>query len=458
MKIENLKKVVIIVSIAILIMINLVCITAVDKFNFKIDMTENKLYELSDTTYEVAEAISESVNITIFSSKDDFVIMLKEIFERYNNLSEKINVTYKDPYQSPVLIDEYKQKGIDIKADDILIEGVNRYKLFTIQDMYNLNTSKSEITGLKAEQQITSSLIYVNDTSVPIVAFTDGHNERPTTALFNLFEQNNFNYKRVTLDIMGLSGDEDIIVIASPTRDFEKSEIDVLNEFINAGGSILVFLEPSVNEFSNLTELLNAWGIGVMNNVIFEKQAFVSGNEINIVPMYASHEINKYFGDNRYFLAMPSSRGLYKVVDAGYDLDVYPVLVSSPESYAKVETDYKTIKKQQDDIVGPFYVAMSSSREVGDGVARILAVGSRNMYADDLLETATYANADFLTQSMNWLNKSESSINISAKSIKADPISVLPRESTAMGIVFIGVIPVLILALGVSIYFRRKNL
>jgi len=459
---KRMKILLVVVMVLLLIMINMVGISVVEKFSVKLDLTDNKLYDLSEATAQVAASLTEPVTITVFSRRDDFVIMLRELLDRYDALSGQISVIYKDPYENPVLIDSYKQKGITIKQDDIVVEGEYRLKQYAIQDMYNMNAAQTAVTGMKAEQQITGSLLYVNDTSVPVVRFTDGHNERPTTALMSLFEQNNFDVGRTTLSVMGIGDNTDVLVIASPTRDFEPKEIDSLDTFMNRGGSLMVFIEPSVNEYTNLEAFINGWGIGLGDKVVFEKEAYVSGNPINIVPMYVQHEINQYFGDNRYFLTMPSTRNLFFVENSSYDLDVKALLVSSGESYAKSGVDFETAQKRNSDETGPFYLAMTSSRQVlRDGKedeAKLFVAGSRNMFGDDILGTSTYANADFLTQSINWLNEMQSSINIPAKNIEADPISVLPNEAKNIGIVLIGVLPAMVLVAGFVIYFRRKNL
>lgn len=450
------------VMTAILIVVNMIGVVAVDKFSLKLDMTDNKLYEFSDTTYQVVESLKEPVNITVFNSESDFVIMLREVLKRYDSLSNKITVSYKDPYENPVLVDSFKQRGIDIKQNDIVIEGKNRVKKYEIDDMYIFNSAKTSVTGMKAEQQITSSLIYVNDTRVPVAKFTDGHNERPTTALMKLFEQNNFKVDRVTINIMGISEDTDMLVIASPTRDFEQNEINKLNEYMNRGGRLMVFVEPSASEFANLKGFLSKWGIGLGREVVFEKKAYVSNNPINIVPMYAQHEINMYFGGNRYFLVMPSSRSLHKVDNASHDLDVMIALVSSPESYGKSGVDFKTTGQEKNDAKGPFYLAMTSSRQVSakgrQDDARMFVAGSRSMFGDDILGVSSYANGDFLIQTMNWLNKNQKSINIPAKNISPDPINVLPGEAVIIGIILIGLIPLGIFIFGIIVYFRRKNL
>ena len=140
-----------------------------------------------------------------------------------------------------------------------------------------------------------------------------------------------------------------------------------------------------------------------------------------------------------------------------------PVLIASQLSYGKQGTNFATTQKEDTDSEGPFFLAMTSSRQVlnengKEETARIFVVGSRSMYSDDILNMSSYANADFLIQTMNWLTESETNINIPEKNISPDPINVLPKQAIIIGIVIMGIIPVLIFVFGIIIYFRRRNL
>lgn len=278
----------------------------------------------------------------------------------------------------------------------------------------------------------------------------------------NLFELNGYDVSRVLLSVAGIDEVADILVIAAPSRDLESDEIKQIDQYMINGGKVMVFMEPSVGEFPNLNDFLNSWGIGVGDKVVFEKKAFITNNHINIIPMYARHEINLYFGDKRSFLVMPSSRNLYKVEYAGFDLDVMAVLVSTPDSYGKEGKEFVLTEKEQSDTEGPFSLVMSSVREVikdGNPVyAKLFVVGSKNIYADDIMGISSYANVEFLTQAINWLSESHISIRIPSKNIAAESINIVPFQAAVIGVILILLIPGGIFLFGIIIFIRRKNL
>ena len=454
----NLRSIFVILCIAVFILINLFSHKAVERFTLKLDLTENALYEFSDTTAATAEALKTPVKITVFNREEDYVVMLREVLKRYSSLSSQISLEFVDPYENPVLIDSFAARGIQIHENDILMEGTVREKIFSIEDMYTLNAGRTEITGLNAEQQLTSGLYFINDSNVPVAAFSDGHNERPGNALSALFSSNNYDVIRGNLSSV-LRDNPELLIIAAPSRDFLSEDRTLLNTYMEQGGNALVFLEPSSVSFPNLEGFLEEWGIIAGNELVFEEQAYTAGNPVNIVPMYAPHEINRYFMETRIFLTMPSSRSLYESPRSGSAYDITPVLGSTPGSYGKTGYQFSNLDREASDIEGPFNLVMSSERTLDDNTfSRLIVAGSMKLYGDDLMGFSSYGNSEFLVQTINWLTDEESSVYIPAKKIKADPLNLQSGQILILAIIICGLIPLAFLIAGIMMYIRRKRL
>lgn len=455
---DNLRSVFVILCIIVFILINIFSQKAVERYGLKLDLTENSLYEFSDITESAVEALNTPVKITVFNRKEDYVVMLREVLLRYSSLSSQISLEFVDPYENPVLIDSYAAKGIQIHENDILMEGIVREKIFTIQDMYTLNAGRTDITGLNAEQQLTSALYFINDGSVPVAAFSDGHNERPGNALTALFSSNNYDVIRGNLNSI-LRSHPELLVIAAPSRDFQTEDILLLNSYMEQGGNALVFLEPSSVIFPNLEGFLENWGIIAGKELVFEEQAYTAGNPVNIVPMYAPHEINRYFMETRIFLTMPSSRSLYESKRSGSAYNVNVVLGSTPGSYGKTGYQFSNLYREAEDADGPFNLLMSSERTLDDdSVSRLIVAGSMKIYGDDLMGFSSYGNSEFLVQTINWLSDEMSSIHIPAKKIKADPLNLQSGQILILALFICGLIPIAFFAAGFVMFIKRKRL
>ncbi|MDX9959028.1 MAG: hypothetical protein RBT68_11360 [Spirochaetia bacterium] len=235
----------------------------------------------------------------------------------------------------------------------------------------------------------------------------------------------------------------------------------------------MVFIGPSENPLPNLEAFMERWGIVFDDEIVFEPRAYISDNRMNLVPMYAQHEMNVYFGDKRYFMLMPSTRILKPADNPSYDLDVMTVLTSTPEAYSKSGSSAGYQDREVGDATGPFSLAMTATKDISGFLAaaaaiqnpgrretiqaRVFAAGSVNMYADDILGMSTFANGDFLVQAINWLNPGRTAVNIPAKTIAPAPLGILPAEAATAGFILAGLIPLAILATGMIVAIKRRR-
>jgi hypothetical protein len=470
---KSVKALLVVVLACLGLVINGVAKLAVERYSLKVDLTDSKLYQLSAATHQAVGKLVNPVSIAVFSEEQDYPVMLREMLTGYSGLSPLVSVTYKDPFSNPRLVDSYLQRGTRILQRDLVLESGGVFKRLSIEDMYIFNDAKTAATGIRAEQQLTSTILQLQDSRVPVVRFTDGHNETPSEAFFNLISQNNYRIERITLSISALDDDTDLLIIASPTRDFSVQETIALEAYLNQGGSLMVFLGPSMNPLPNLTAFMERWGIVFEDAIVFEPRAHVSDNRLNLVPMYAQHEMNVYFGDKRFFLLMPATRNLRPAANPSYDLDVMTALLSTPEAYARAGGSSGPQDRSEGDASGPFSLAMTVTRNVqnlssppagekaasrhGTVQARLFAAGSASIYADDILAMPTFANGDFLVQAINWLNPGYTAVNIPPKTLTSPPLSILQSEAVILGIVLAAVIPALVLAAGLIVAIRRRQ-
>lgn len=451
---KRLYQIILCLVLLLFVLVNACAALLAQKFDITADMTEEKLYRFSDVTTQIAQSITQETNIYVISAQADYPSMLNEVLSRYAKLSPQINVAYIDPYENPMFLDHYKQMGFTLAQMDLLVEGAQRAKQIAYEDI--LTYSDGEVTGINIEQQVSGALLYVGSTTNPQAVFTTGHNERGSASLEKLFADNNFVTEQTPLTGEGDIA-ADVVVISSPTKDFEAAQTAKLERYLEQGGSLMVFLEPGVNTFTNLSALLEKWNLGVTNNVIFEDKAYVLNNPLNLIPMYTNHPINSYFADNQYYVVMPSARGVEVLDTALSSLDTKPVLISTTDAYAKAELQYNSTKRAPGDEAGPFVLAAASQSKVAGG-GKVFLAGSRSVYADDIMGAQSYANTAFLAQTLNYLWDGGVSISIPAKTIVSPPLAVNFSQSVLIAIVLVIILPLCVAVVGIGVYRKRKHL
>ena len=113
----------VVIAAMLLIAVNLCVSKLSEKLGLRLDMTGNKLYELSDETLNVLGELDMPVDIKVFSAEEDFTPLVAEVLRRYEQAGDGLTVEYIDPYTKPTVVDEYIQKGLEINLNTVVVEG-----------------------------------------------------------------------------------------------------------------------------------------------------------------------------------------------------------------------------------------------------------------------------------------------------------------------------------------------
>ena len=157
-----------------------------DRYMLQLDMTNSDLYEITDETSQMLRTLDEPITCTVLCAEinyeeNDTLYQVREVLRRYEILSEgKFTVQYIDANLNPALWDKYNALG-DLSTGDLVIEGSKRYRRLSPSDLYEYqtdsSTGKKYLVGLKAEQNLTSAILYVIADKVPKAAYIQGHQE-----------------------------------------------------------------------------------------------------------------------------------------------------------------------------------------------------------------------------------------------------------------------------------------
>jgi hypothetical protein len=391
------------------------------------------------------------------------------MLRRFAGAFRNVLVRYADPYENPLLVDHYRQRGYSPGMRDILVEGDSGARLVKYDSLFIRRNG--EVRGIRLEQMIVSAMAAVSSGeggARKSAAFTMGHNERPSAALRNLFSSNGFETK----DIYVGSGRDggvidaaviDVVVIAGPARDFAPDETDALASYLSKGGKVMAFIGPGGSgspegggskktRFANLGALLAGRGMELMDDMVVEERAYAAGSPINIIPRYAPHAVNLTFADNPYYVVMPASRG-FEIRGGGARAEA--VLVSTSGSFSAPSAGASRRG------AGPFVVAAISERAERAAASgrnsALFAAGSIGMYADDILETQAYANGDFLTSVLNYLTDGGRAVSIPPKTTAPPAIAVTGETLAAAVSVFVVLLPLAILTAGALVCAARRR-
>ena len=94
---------------------------------------------------------------------------------------------------------------------------------------------------------------------------------------------------------------------------------------------------------------------------------------------------------------------------------------------------------------------------VSEDGGKLVWFTSASMLTDYVDRTVAGGNSNLILNAFNWMGGQEESISIRAKSLEEDGLTVPESSSGFWNIVMIGVIPAVLICVGVIIYVRRKR-
>ncbi len=430
---------------AVFLLTNLLMSGLGTHYNLSLDLTDSQLYALSEQTAQTVGQIDAPTTITVLAAEEEFPSMLCEMLDGYTRLSAALSVVYVDPYENPTILETYRQKGLNLSASDLLIVQDTYFKQVSYEDL--LVYSGTSVTGVQLEQSVTGALANLQGEQA-VVQFTAGHNETSVTELETIFSQNNY---LVQTGAVGETLTAEIVVIVAPKADFTESEIATLEQYLAQDGDLIVAFESGGQTLPNFEAFLSTWNIAVASDVVYEKTAYLSSNPLNIVPMYASHDMNTYFSQNPVYTVMPSARSITILSETATVTE--PILASTTDAYTVPYADGVLLQDQS--TTGQVVLAALGQR---DQEGSVLVLGSAQFLAADVLSASSYANNLFMTQAITYLNPAVESIYIAPKTITLDPLVMVSRDATMFGVLFAGVIPLGVLLWGAIVMMGRKKL
>lgn len=464
--------------LAVMVLLNLGVSYLTDRFYLKADMTPTGVYEISDTTKILLGNLDMDVRIHILLSEDDVINstyynVANEFLKRYRSLSNnRISIDYVDIYKNPAFLNNYTATDDEITSGSFIIETDLRYKVLKLADLYQLSTTldyttyemSQYVSGIDADQTLATAVQYVTSKDLPTVIFLTGHNEEYGGDFTDLFTNSNYGYDECNLLFDEIPNDAAIVVVGMPSSDYTSYEIDKLDAYMKSGGNIILFTAVTSVETPNLNEWLEEWGIGIRDQMVLDSQRALY-SPVNIVADIVDDTVCEDLDitDTTYIM-MPNARVLEQLWDYKDYRTTTVVLQSSDASYAKAysaDTQFDSYDFAEGDEEGPFALGILTSYGTTVGgvstTSKLLVLSSLYMTSDATFEIAALANKAFFVEAIDYINPMTNVLTIESRDYYSENLTILSSQANVIFWILIVVIPVIILALGLVVWLRRRH-
>lgn len=444
------------VVLAILVVLN-VLVSALPSSLTKLDISATKLYSITSNTKVVVNALEEDVKIywIVQSGEEDDVI--ENLLSKYEILSDHIKVVKKNPDVYPTFAEQYTNETV--QNNSLVVECGDRSRFIGYDDIYIQEAdiySYTYSTSFDGEGAITSAIDYVVTDDLPQLYVLEGHGEQELPQNFKeQIEKENIETNTLSLlTVDEVPEDADAILIYEPSSDLSEEEVNMLYEYAEDGGKLLVIAGPTEDGIlENLYGLLENYDVETCEGIVVEgNRDRYTMQPYVLLPEMSSHEITDSLIEENYYPNMPISQGMIINDESGA---VTPLLTTSSESFSKIAGyDLTTYEKEDGDIDGPFAVALSidCSNE-----GQIVWFSSAAFLDDMYNALSSGSNSDLAMNALSSLIGESEAMAIRSKSLNYNYLSITDSTASLLKTLMIGVFPLTYLGVGVFVILKRRR-
>ena len=458
----------ILAAVVILVVINIL----VGQIPWKADLSENKIFTLSDQTRKLVSGLTTDIRIVSLTAPGQEDPMVLETLKKYTTLSKHVKLETIDPNKNPGWARQYITEGQTLTPGTVVVIGPKRFKTITPYDLYSIdyqtNPNQPQITGLAVEERITSALQYVTVNTNPVIYQLQGHSEETlvSTGLQTAVENQNYDVKSLSLlSEPAVPSDATLLLILYPKSDLTVKETEMVRAYLEGGGRAFItlgFTKPGTT-FPNLDGLLKSYGVQPERVVVMEGDPtkHYPNNPAYLLPKLGTHDILSPLASNDLPVLLPESMGIQILDLKKRTITVEPLLTTTQNSWGKVDySNITTFSKQNGDVEGPFDVAVAITDQPTDPNAkdtRLVVVGCA-AFMDSSVLSIDPTNSDLFINSLSWLRNQKDTISIQAKSLYNLPLRLNQLQSLLLSGLVVILMPLLVLGGGFIVWMRRRHL
>ncbi len=447
------------IVLAILIVVNML-VNALPTTLTKHDISSTKLYSITSNTKVVVNALDKDVTIYWIVQADKEDDVLENLLSKYESLSDHIEVVKKNPDVFPTFTTQYTEESVP--NNSLIVESGDRYRYIDFYDIYLTETNMTTYSydqSFDGEGAITSAIDYVVNEEQPQLYLLEGHGEAELPETFSeQLEKENVELNTLSLlNVDAVPEEADCVMIYAPSSDLSAEEVDMLADYAENGGKLMVMAGPTEEgTLENLYGLLEKYGVTAQDGIVIEgdRQYYAFQTPLVLLPDIASHEITSPLIEEGYYVIMPIVQGLTIDETATTDATVTKLLTTSETSFSKAEGYQLTsYEMEEGDAAGPFTVGVSIEC-ANDG--QIVWISSSNFIDEMYNAYSSGANLEFTMNAMSSMIGENEAVAIRSKSLNYSYLTISDSAASVLKTVMIGVIPAGYLLIGIFMVLKRR--
>lgn len=436
---------------------------ALDRLHIRFDLTEQKLFTLSDQTKQTLKNLKDNVTVTAFFREDGLRKgRMRDLLDEYRALNSKVVVKFVDPLRDPV---RTRQQGVRAEGT-VVVEGPAGKKVIEPGDIFGITSpfgggGEEEFRG---EEAITAALISVTEREKKKICFSEGLGEKQIDeggeeglrASKETLERENYEVEGLNPALQeNLKERCHVLAMVGPRSSFSPQLKKALSEYLSGGGRLFLALDFGAEQAEGLpTDFLSQYGVTPLSEVVIDPPRSYFGQPFTFGPIYGTHPVVDKLSEARVDMLLHAAMPLE--VSQPEKTTVTTLLRTSDSAYAKKIANLgDPFDRRDTDTSGELVLGVAV--ENPDKKLRMVVVGDADAFSD-VMVGQFLGNRNFFVNVINWLLEQESKISIRPKQAEMRRVEMTEGAARFMMTTTIFVIPMLFLAAATGLWWKRRNL
>ena len=415
------------------------------RYHWRWDVTASQAYSLSEQTEQIVRGLDEPVTFQAFFTPTHYNrVSAEDILEEYAALSPNVRYEILDP---------------ELDRQAAIEAGVGRDGTVVVT-----KGDRVEYAFGVDEQDLTSALLKLTQERQRGVYFVTGHGERNPTdyeeqgygAVGQALEAENYVVDTINLaTVEAIPEAADVLAVVAPQTAYQASEVELLTGFLEAGGGLLVLVEPGAPD--PFGGALEAYGIALPDALVLDPaRAFYGDAATPLADTYGFHQITKDISG--YTSLFPGARPLTQTAEQPEGW-LYTQLVATSQQ-AEGERDYRGTGEVQagEPLQGSLALAAAVERSsTEEATGRLVVFGDATFAENSILsQVMGVANADLILNSVGWLAEDESLISIRPSEPEDRSIALSGVTMNLVLLISAVLMPATVAVAGIAVWWRRR--
>jgi ABC-type uncharacterized transport system involved in gliding motility auxiliary subunit len=289
----------------------------------RIDLTEGRLYTLSDGTRKILKSLEAPVKLKLYISQGEqaMPVQLRSFAQRVEDLARE----FKSVAGDKLVIERYNPKPDSEEEDAAQLDGIEAQQLFSGEQFY-LGLAVSQLERKQSLPTLNPNRERLLEYDLARAIARVGITERPAIGLmaglpvlgerFNIMTRSSsepwvlanelkrdFEVKQVNLTAETIDKDIKVLLLIHP-RDLSEATEYALDQFVLRGGKLIAFVDPLAyfdqqpspmpgipagqGSSSSLPRLFKAWGVEMNPGKVIADVVYGSGGGARYTPTVLS--------------------------------------------------------------------------------------------------------------------------------------------------------------------------